>query len=123
MIQIQWFQAFLLVLGLIASSVVVIASYRKANREQQDANNRSWSDAVAALKAHNDALVERLKDAEQMQADQNREIGVLQGAITSFEREKRTWANRNMHLYDRCQSLRAKLATLGVKTEEINGED
>ena len=123
MITIQWFQAFLLILGLIVSSIVVIANYRKANREQQDQNNENWAAAVDALKAHNDALVERLKDAEALQATQSTQVGILQGAVLALEKERAAWTRRNLYLYDLVQDYRAQLARLGRETPEPNGGD
>lgn len=120
MIQIQWFQAFLLVLGCIASSVVVIASYRKSNREQAEQNREVWEEAVHALKAHNEALQIRLKDAEELQSTMTREIGQLQGSLITLERDKRMWLTSNQKLFDLVQTYRARLAMHGEETPEPN---
>ena len=122
MIQIQWFQAVLMLVGLVVSSVVVVASYRKSNQEQQDKSKEVWESAVKALDAHNSALQDRLKDAETMQQQLTGQVGVLQGMVQQLEKDKRGWTDRNQYLYDRCQTYRAQLARLGVKTEEPNGE-
>ena len=124
MIQIQWFQAVLMLLGLIVSSVVVIANYRRSNEEQQDRNKEVWEEAVKALDAHNNALQDRLRDAEELQQKLTGQVGVLQGMLTQIERDKRSWQDRNQHLYDLVQTYRARLARLGVETPspEGNGE-
>lgn len=123
MIQIQIFQAVLLLLAVVVSSVVVIANYRKSNDEQLKKNNEIWQSAVNALTAHNEALVERLKDAETLQTEQTRALGMLQGSLAALEKERAAWTKRNLALYDRCQEYRSQLARLGVRTEEPNGEE
>lgn len=118
MIQIQWFQAFLFVAGLVVSSMVVIASYKRSNREQMEANAKIWEDAVQALKAHNEALQQRLKDAESVQAEVTREMARLQGLVIAFERDKRMWLDNNQRLFDLVQTYRARLAVHGEETPE-----
>lgn len=122
MIQLEWLQALLLILGLIASSVVVIASFIKTSREQRKQDNETWASAVEALKEHNSVLKARLADAEQVQIDQGKEVAVLEGKLLVLERERSAWTRRNMALYDRCMEYRAKLASLGHPQPEINGD-
>lgn len=123
MIQLQWLQALLLILGLIASSVVVIASFIRTSREQRKQDNENWAQAVDALKEHNAALKERLGDAETIQVEQGKQIATLQGSVSMLERERAAWTRRNMGLYDRCMEYRALIVRLGGNPgPEINGE-
>jgi hypothetical protein len=112
MIQLQWLQALLLILGLIASSVVVIASFIKTSREQRRQDNENWKLAVDALKEHNNALKERLADEGLIQVEQGKTIAVLEGSVQSMEKERASWTRRNMALFDHCQDLRARLIRL-----------
>lgn len=123
MIQLQWLQALLLILGLIVSSVVVIAAYIRTSKEQRRQDIETWQAAINALKEHNSALKDRLADAELIQNDQGKELAVLQGQVLAFEKERSSWTKRNMSLYDRCMDYRAQLVRLGQDVgPEVNGE-
>jgi hypothetical protein len=121
MIQLQWLQALLLVLGLIVSSVVVIAAWIKTSKEQRKQDIETWQSAVDALKEHNAALKDRLSDAELLQAEQGNEVSVLKGQVIAFEKERHSWTKRNMQLYDTCQDYRAQLVRLGQDPGEVPG--
>lgn len=129
MIHLQMWTAVLVFVGMVATAVFVVAAYKKVNHETFEASNRTWNDAVDALKEHNSALRNLIEDAERGCQRASNELATCKGVIlvleadkVRLEREKGTLTSRNIFLFDLVQELRAKMKRNGMEPgPEPNG--
>ena len=121
MIQVQWFSAFLMLVGFVATAVVIVASYKRVNRETFEASTESWQVVVDTLKEHNAALKDRLDDAEIVQRRTEQSLATCEGKIIVLQSEKATLEkergqlmSRNIYLFEALQGCRSRLERAGL---------